>query len=66
MNKEVIAHKRAEVQARLDTLKFAFGNPGANLDPLLTDAARDTVKKIKRLDIENQIKAAQDDLKSFE
>ena len=63
MNKDM---KRAEIQARIDTLKFAFGNPGANLDPLLTDPCRSAIKKIKRMDIENQIKAAQDELKSFE
>lgn len=57
--------KRAEIQARIDTLKFAFGNPGANLDPLITEECRATIKKLKRMDIENQINRADAELSTI-
>lgn len=65
MSKEQTAQKRAELQAQIDTLKFALGNPGANLDPLLTEEGKAALKKLKRMDIENQIMRAQTTLASL-
>lgn len=62
MSKEQTAQKRAELQAQIDTLKFALGNPGANLDPLLTEYGKAALKKLKRMDIEGQIMRAQSEL----
>jgi hypothetical protein len=65
MSKEQTAQKRAELQAQIDTLKFALGNPGANLDPLLTEEGKAALKKLKRMDIEGQIMRAQTTLASL-
>lgn len=62
MSKEQMAHRRTELQSRIDTLKFALGTPGTNLDPLMTEEAKATMKSFKRLDIENQIRRAQEEL----
>lgn len=61
-NKEQMAQRRADLQSRLDTLKFALGTPGTNLDPLMTEEAKATMKSFKRLDLENQVRRAQDEL----
>lgn len=57
--------RRAELLTKLETLRFAAGNPGVNLDPLLTEPCKAALKKIKRLDIQNQIDRAQSELASL-
>lgn len=64
MTKELTAHDRAEIKTRIDTLQFALSHPGAVLDSLLSPKGRDAVKRLKRMDIEEQIEKAKAELVS--
>jgi hypothetical protein len=64
MSKTLTAHERTELKGRIDTLQFALSQPGAVLDSLLSQKGREAVKKLKRMDIEEQIKQAKAELVS--